>query len=106
MITITKKSLPWLVHFLRAYWHQFHADFYDSMAEALADFHSIMPQDVEQAFIHELAPIATDPAMIAFMNRRDSMHKLGMLGGGMSLSGDDIRFIHDYLVKNRRFPPK
>ena len=35
------------------------------------------------------------------------MHKLGMLaGGGMTLSGDDIPFIYNYLVKNRRFPQK
>ena len=106
MIKITKKRLHWLIYFMGAYWHPDYDILYKDMQEALADFHRLMPQDIEQAFIAELAPIAKDPQAIAFMNRPDSMDRLARLSGGAYVSGDDIRFIHDYLVKNRRFPQK
>ena len=106
MIRITKKRLPWLVYFMGVYWNEDYDTHYKNLQEALADFHRLMPQDIEQAFIAELAPIARDPQAVAFMNRPDSMDRLAGIGGGAFVSGDDIRFIHDYLVKNRRFPPK
>ena len=106
MFKITEKRFPLLTIFLGAYWSQFYEEKYENIEQALADYHSLFRQKEESAFIQELAPIATDPAMVAFMNRPDSMDHLARLSGGAYVSGDDIRFIHDYLVKNRRFPTK
>jgi CdiI immunity protein len=103
MIAINQTNFPHLIYFMESYFNQNYDDSYANLEQAFADYHSLMNAEHESRVIAEFKIIADSDELVAHMNKPAIKDQIADLGGGAYVTGDDVRFLYNYLLKHRRF---